>query len=677
MHRWFSGGQNASSLSLSALDEAQALEDAMQAASHMMNDDMEKAEEELSKGSSVFHKLGMGVASFMRATLGFEREVMRQATEKLSEAETAGSEHQRRAQRHPQSSRSSIYSPGTEFALCLAEAQIMGTIVGVLTESITEAIKGFYKLRKAYIALEAIMEEEKRHLDAQNAEQSSAQSQDSSIVESSEASSTTQPLDTPLSENSQDEFFDAEEDQDVSQRLPAYRGRLASSDSDIRQSLDRLTITEQNERPDPLRRLTSTFQEGPEVDIFDGNIVDGFIHSGASMCFGMLLIMLSMMPPAFSTLVKIAGFKGDRKRGLGLLWQASKFGNVNGAFAGLALLGYYNAMLGYCDILPSSGTGAYPRERCKALIKNFRERYPRGRLWILEEARMLAREQKLEEAMKILEEIPESNLKQVTALQWFEKALNYLYLHRYDECTEAFLKLTQLNNWSHGLYYYIAGSAQLELYREFKSNDPEKAGKHAQRAEELLKKVPQHIGKRRIMARQFPLDVFINRKIQKWEQRAKDWDVTFVDAVGVSPAEEMSYVWNGYKRMSNNHLEASLSKLSWSESTSNQVWSMETNDEKAMLSVLKASVLRNMSKMQESKDLLQTEVLPLKWSNLKGGLKDNWPLPLAHYEMGVNYWQQYGSSRSEADLSECLKWLEKVAAWESYDLDARQVAHPN
>jgi tetratricopeptide (TPR) repeat protein len=647
----------------------------MHAASHMMNDDMERAEEELSKGSSVFHKLGIGVASFMKATLGFEREVMRQATEKLSEAETAASEQLRKAQRHPKPSRSSIYSPGTEFALCLAEVQIMGAVVGVLTESITEAIKGFYKLRKAYIALEAIMQEEKRHLESQSVEQSSTQSQDSSFVESTDASSPEQQLDTPQSESSQDEFFDAKEDRDGSHRLPTYQGHLASSDSDIRQSLDRLTVTEQTVRLDPLRRLTSTFQEGPEVDLFDGNLVDGFIHSGANMCFGMILILLSMMPPAFSALVKIAGFKGDRKRGLGLLWQASKFSNINGAFAGLILLGYYNGMLGFCDVLPSSGTGAYPRERCRALLKNFRERYPQSRLWILEEARMLAREQKLEEAMKMLEETSESNLKQVTALQWFEKALNYMYLHQYDECTEAFLRVTKLNNWSHGLYYYIAGSAQVELYREFKSKDPEKAQNYAEKAEELLKKVPQHIGKRRIMAKQLPLDVFINRKIQKWEQRAKDWNVSFVDAVGVSPVEEMSYVWNGYKRMCDNHLEASLSKLSWMESSSNRVWSKETIDEKTMLSVLKAAVLRNMNKREESKALLQNQALQLEWSDLKGGLKDNWPLPLAHYEMGVNYWQQYASDNSEMDLDECLKWLEKVAAWENYDLDARQVTH--
>jgi tetratricopeptide (TPR) repeat protein len=670
------------------LDEAQALEDAMHAATHMMNDDMDLAEEELAKGDSCFHKLGIGVASFMRATLGFEKEIMKQAAERLYEAEVLASEQLRKAQRYPDASKPRVYSPGMEYALCVAEVQIMGAVIGVLTESLTEALKGFYKLRKAYMTLNGILEEEKRYLDSRGARSpdpsdptpNGTESLESSVasepVESSESSTPVPPIDTPLSNSSEDEFFDADEDTDLSKKLDGYQGHLAAGESDIRESLDRLTIiSDQTERPEALRRLTSTFQEGPETDVFDGNLIDGFIHSGSNMCFGMILILLSMMPPTFSTLVKIAGFRGDRKRGLGLLWQASKFSNINGAFAGLVLMGYYNGMLGFVDVLPTTGTGAYPRERIVELMRSFRQRYPKSRLCILEEARLLARERKLEEAVKMLEETPESSLKQVTALNWFERSMDYTYLHRDDDATEAFLKLTTLNNWSHALYYYMAGAAQVESYRQSKTKDPEKAQKHAERAEELLKKAPHHLGKRRIIGKPLPLDVFINRKIQKWEQRSKEWNVAFIDAVGISPIEEMTYMWNGYKRMGDKQLKESYERLCWTESEANPVWSKEAVDEKANLSLLKAAVHRNMKDNEKAKEVLRKQVLILQRSDLEGDHKDNWSLPVAHYEMSVNHWELYTANGSAEDLEECSKWLEKVAHWGSYDLDARYILY--
>src|SRR6201996_387502 len=376
------GRSSGSTQSLSALDEPKALEDAMYAASFIMNDDIDMAESELAKGTSAFHKLGKGVVSFLRATLGFEREVMKEASERLSEAESAASDQRYRAQRSGNSSASTIYSAGSEYGLVLAEVRIMGAIIGVLTESVTEAIRGFYKLRQAYLTLDAILQEEKKYLsssgrgsanestqtlDSSSGTQSSAQ-KSSQSTSGTEASSTVDG-----SESTEDEFFEADEAHEA-KKTPKYLGRL-STDEDITEDMDRLTIKE--EKPAALRRLSSAFPEGPGMDVFGDNVVDAFIHSGSNMCFGMILIMLSMLPPAFSTLSKIAGFKGDRVRGLGMLWQASKFTNINGAFAGLVLLGYYNGFVGFCDILPQHGRAAYPKARCSALLQNFRSRYPK------------------------------------------------------------------------------------------------------------------------------------------------------------------------------------------------------------------------------------------------------------------------------------------------------------
>ena len=66
---------------------------------------------------------------------------MEQAGNKLAEAEEAAAEYQRRAIRNPSAAhQSKIYPPGSEYALCHAEAQLMSAVIGVLNESLTESL---------------------------------------------------------------------------------------------------------------------------------------------------------------------------------------------------------------------------------------------------------------------------------------------------------------------------------------------------------------------------------------------------------------------------------------------------------------------------------------------------------------------------------------------------------
>lgn len=596
MHRvngWIGRGKAlASTQSLDSLAESQNLESALRAVELVMNDDIEGAERGLAEGNSAFHSLCKGVLGFMKATMGFEQEVMKEASEQLSAAETAAYNNHYKAQRDSHAYQSNIYDRGAEFSLCQAEAQIMSAVVGVLNESLTESIKGFYKLRKAYMTLESLIQMENRFMktqsvrsltDSRNQSQESVRSVKSTtsgIVNEEKENLTpmTQTKDTPaahanqpsglreatatedLDNDSDDDFYDVENEDEVT---TAYQGHLekGSEDDVLNHKTASMNISN-NIRPPTASSLTtpsstpkhasSTAQQLLTVDA-DSSIftspLDIFIHSGTNLCFGLLSLLISAIPPAFTKLLFIIGFRGDRERGMRMLWQASKFANINGGMAGLIILGWYNGLVGFCDIIPDPNPSVldevegYPAARLQNLLAEMRTRYPKSHLWLIEEARMAASNRQLDRSLDLLSDTPgKSTLRQLEALHMFEKALESMHAHRYSQAAKTFLACIDLNNWSQALYYYIAAASHLEIYR---SQDPSVSEREkvesAKLATEYFKLAPSKAGKKKMMGRQLPFDTFVVRKIQKWEGKATTFQCEFVDAIGVSPLEEMIF----------------------------------------------------------------------------------------------------------------------------------------
>jgi tetratricopeptide (TPR) repeat protein len=602
--------------------------------------DVERAEKELSAGTSPFHKLGLAVTLFLRATLGFEKEIMEQALNKLAEAEEAATEHHRRAVRDPSTAHASaMYPTGAEYALCQAESQLMSAVVAVLNESLTESLRGFYRLRKAFYTLQELSQAEKKYLDGRGKEFASSQGSSSGVL-------------TPTDGGSIDLSGDVEDLKLVDEKLNGsvaaeqLQGNVANSEAAASQADNDIDF----------RALTK-------------DPIDIFIHSGLSMCFGLLQLLLSMIPPAFARLLSLFSFRGDRETGLRMLWSSTRFRhNINGAIAGLAVLGFHNGAVAFCDIHTKD---ALPEARLKGLLREMRQLYPKSKLWLLEEARMLGADQNLEKAVELIVQSDKSPLKQVEALGIFERSLNYMYLHRYEECAESFIECVSMNSWSHVLYYYIAGTGYLELYRSHETSDLEKAKTYAEKAVKYFREAPTHLGKKRLMGRQLPFDLYVARKITKWENRAKKMDCSLVDAVGVSPATEMAYFWSGLKRMDDQQLQTSLERLAWSENQPH--WEEESADEKAILHVLKGTILRFLQRVPDAKSTLSDGAMKHTITDIKScEHPDTWPLPVAHYEMAVCLWREAGGETGDKEkLKECSEYLSKVENWESFDLETR------
>ncbi|KAK4507194.1 hypothetical protein PRZ48_000929 [Zasmidium cellare] len=672
--------------SLTALDEPAALQDALKSAALIMNDENERAENELSKGTSPFHKLGRATTFFLRATLGFEKEMMEQTSACLSEAEESASEHHRRATRDPTTAhQSKIYPTGSEYALCQAETQLMSAVIGVLNESLTESLRGFYKLRRAFATLHTIVEAENRYLDkhfssASSSRTSTATEKSKGPYGSEEASAASSGVMTPTSADDEDiEFKDAEEGLADQPTPGQYQGHLdlpvenLSINGSTKGDLDSKSSVEE---PPPyaagISRAASKMDNLNFTADVSNDPIDVYIHSGVSLCYGLLQLILSMVPPAFSRILSILSFRGDRENGLRLLWRATAFkDNINGALASAITLGFHNAAVALCDI---HSRESYPKDRLRVLLQDTKKLYPKSVMWLLEDARMAMGSRDLEKGADILINNPlKSPLKQVEALRLFETCTALMCLHRYEECATSFIKCVDMNSWSPGLYLYIAGSCHVELYRQaVLKDDATRAETHKKKATELLGKVTSYAGKKKLMARQLPLDVFIVRKLTKWTARSKAANTDLVDAIGVSPVEEMIYFWSGFRRMRPEHVELSLNSLAWSESQ-HQKSDSEPIDERAILAVLKATCLRTLNRLPEAQTTLQEQVYCYDWHALKAcPHADNWPLPVAHYEHAVCLWQEAGGQDGEREvLRKCSEELGKVEKWESFDLDAR------
>ncbi|CAK7213647.1 Mitochondrial outer membrane protein iml2 [Sporothrix bragantina] len=794
-----SGETSASSpAAAAAARELADMEDAMASTALLLNDDMEGAEARLRahKDNSAFHLMGLGVSTFMRSVLGFEKEFMNEANARLLECETRAWEEMKKAQSAATGTTSSgwlgrsststptpsagtltgsIYPPGSEYALVHAESQIMLAVVAELHESLTEAIRGFYKLRKAFASLNTIIEAEAAYLRGETAHHTHGHGHGHGKTPS--RSSTGRRM--SYSEDPMPGAFDDKEFADLeaevaAEEAAAAKGEALASKANGSDSPNAASGTAaaspgiENKTPSPTtasaapslsektaalslkgtggtprtssqisRSQTPTTASASAVtsaararkrhlDTLT-NPIDIFVHSGANLCFGLLLVLISMVPPAFSRLLSIVGFKGDRERGVRMLWQSTKFSNVYGGLAGLMLLVYYNGLIANADILPAEADIAeltnnegkdssemevvgYPKDRCHALLAHMRTLFPDSLLWVLEEARLLTTERRIKEAMKVLQgggsdgKPRVAKMRQITALTKFELSIDAMCTMDWRLMSESFLACVELNTWSHALYYYNVGCAELELYRDAfhmakalkEAGDVERANaaadmaaKHKKAAEMYLRKAPTMAGRKKFMARQMPFDVFVIRKLARWEERAKKHNIDLVDAVGVSPALEMAYLWGSAKKLPQDLLELALSKyLVWERCTADATVVaafQAAPDESGIGSLCKAALLRAMGRLEEAQAVLDKELLVHDRVAFKGPTKDDYVLAAGHYEAAVILWLQASDPKyfpqgidavaldayRHTKTNESLAMLDKVAKWETFVLDAR------
>lgn len=237
------------------------------------------------------------------------------AIKRLNYAETLAWNELHNSQRDPKAWRSDIYPAGTEYAICVASTQIQVAIVSLMNQSVVGSMKGFYKVRKAYQTLEATAEAEARYMKSHG---NGVLASEMIVAVPSVQSLPAQPLAnggahpkalSSIEVEDEDEFYDASDTRDNT-LSPTELGRNGESKTDG---------NTREEAPSTLEEQAATHS----ISLFE-NPIDNWIHSSTATYYGMLQFMCSLIPPAFTKLFSILGFRGDRDRGLALLWRASE-----------------------------------------------------------------------------------------------------------------------------------------------------------------------------------------------------------------------------------------------------------------------------------------------------------------------------------------------------------------
>lgn len=713
---WFRAAVKDEDTAAVSAKERQNLVEALEHTRLIMNDDIDRAHELLKLGDSSFHRLGTAVTFFLRSVLGMEKSVMLQTAEMLAECEAKCWDDLKAAQRRGREG--SVYPAGAEYELVRAETQLMGAVVGVLHESVVEAMKSFLKLRKAYITLDALVAvEAKAKVTGTGSATASVTAAVAKLnVDGQENGSQTpgmtgsSVLNSPRTEDSESEIFvDAKQAQTPIEPLTEATSMTASQEL-----LD-----------NPISQLAP-----PDEPVFEDPL-DIFIYSGANMCFGILTLILTLVPPSFARILSVVGFTGDRLRGVKMLWKSAQHDNTNGALAGMMLLAFYNGLLGTVDILPheddfdaEAETVGPPREKCRLLLATMRQRYPDSRLWRVEEARQYTRERNVAKAIETLTTGAPSRMKQVTALNDFELALDAMINQNWVLMREAFLRCLENNEWSPAMYYFLAGCASLELYRDaYHAGDLDEARREKAKAEEFFRKAPTVTGGKKLLARKLPMEDFIQMRSKRWEERASEMGIDLADAIGMSPGMEMSYFWNGTRRMGPGELERGEECCSWTRCTNEKLAARLQQeggsevDELGVWALCLSAIRRSQGRRDEARALLTDYIIKydryvhlfpphhhlpkeMRRTNLrcsstfKGSTKNDHLLPCATYELGVIAWdeccnppssttskgaEEGGTTATSSDilayrkqkLEECEVQLEKVRIWEAYSLDSR------
>ncbi|KAG1731945.1 outer membrane protein Iml2/Tetratricopeptide repeat protein 39 [Suillus lakei] len=502
----------------SNLSAEDLLRSATQGFDHLFANDIDAAQKAFQSEDTPFHLLGLGVVAFLQAALGMEMGLMDEATRCLAASEAGAKKQARAAKSLPSNHR---FEAGMEWEVMHADAVVLLGLTHALGESYRGYLQCFLRFHSAHSKFNKLF---------------------------------TRMVSNPTQ----------------LQRQPLCH-RARGSDGSLRSS-----VIQSKPTAAPKSGFFSRWFAPSSSVAAPGTItnppsgpVEELVLSGTAFGYGLFNLVLSLLPAKIRNVVGFFGFNHDRMLALQALAVSAAGSDMHSVFAGLVLMTYHGVVLllsGY------QADEAHIIKQYKAIVSRVDGRYPDGSLWILNKAKIQRMTHDTEGAIETLRDglKPErkKSFPQADTLLRFELAWTFLAHRRYEETAKQFLEITNLNSWfsvllspyshrSHATYYFIAAGCYFSL-------------KDYDRAQELLDKIPGQLDKRKLSGRDMPTEAFIKKKrssssesfltfnqphiaivafYKRKQARLGGDEKRFVEAIRISPAEEIAIFWNTHARI--------------------------------------------------------------------------------------------------------------------------------
>ncbi|CAE6423036.1 unnamed protein product [Rhizoctonia solani] len=597
----------------------------------MLNDDVDGAKKLFGEGNSAFHLLGLGVIDFLKAALGMEEDLMPGAVKSLTDAE-AGSKAAAKSVRLAKGNVPSRYPVGLEHEICQADATVLLGLTQALSESYMGYLQCMYSLNSAHGKFSKMYKQVFPHgLGSYGTPAQTPSVSRKPSAANVAASTPVSGIQTPASGTSSAASSIMNGKTGASTPVmpvskPVGGGFLSRLTSKVTQSTPTLPVT-------PVDSGV-TVPEGP---------IEELIVAGAAFGYGLFNLVFSLLPNKVKKVVGFLGYQSDRRLGLEALHVAAGVEND------LVLMTYNGVIL----LL----TGWQADE--ERIVRQYREmlisvegKYPHGSLWILNRAKLERMTGHPEKAIEILRGglSPSRPIKfqQADALLMFELSWTLLADRQYEDAATSFLRIIEMNSWSHATYTYIAAGCYLALAKD----KPEFKAK----ARALFDSIPKLLDRKKIGGKDLPTEVFIQKKIDFYKRKhirraGPGTENDYVDSIFISPAEELAIFWNTHCRITPTIAQAHIDNLvalsppviygpNSTSGEDNRNPELDTVDELVVRDLLLGILYRAIGDYALSRKYL--EAVPLKETEVEG------------------------------------KWTGQVAKFELAVLDLRQVAHePN